>query len=183
MSKVQKKMDNFFLKELKKKNTETTEQEQNISLSSKEIISPEPLPFKGFPTNTMTKNPVSVSVSHLKLKQTKSPTIKSMTQSLPTRSNQDEFSKSNTTPQSGGSAVVHDKNTKRHLKNKVNQKDLLQLITNISATSLKLKNSAQKVLGKQKKKRVSRQKSFHLFPSKTFIHVIYVYTVIKPCQR
>ena len=69
MSKVQKKMDNFFLKEFKK-NTETTEQEQNISLSSKEIISPEPLPFKGFPTNTMTKNPVSVSVSHLKLKQT-----------------------------------------------------------------------------------------------------------------
>ena len=58
MSKVQKKMDNFFLKEFKK-NTETTEQEQNISLSSKEIISPEPLAFKGFPTNTMTKNPVS----------------------------------------------------------------------------------------------------------------------------
>ena len=92
MSKVQKKMDNFFLKEFKK-NTETTEQEQNISLSSKEIISPEPFAFKGFPTNTMTKNPVSVSVSHLKLKQTKSPTIKSMTQSLPSRSNQDEFSK------------------------------------------------------------------------------------------
>ena len=61
MSKVQKKMDNFFLKELKKKNTETTEQEQNISLSSKEIISPEPFAFKGFPTNTMTKNPASVS--------------------------------------------------------------------------------------------------------------------------
>ena len=54
-------MDNFFQKELKK-NTETTEQEQNISLSSKEIISPEPFAFKGypFPTNTMTKNPVSV---------------------------------------------------------------------------------------------------------------------------
>ena len=67
MSKVQKKMDNFFLKELKKKNTETTEQEQNISLSSKEIISPEPFAFKGFPTNTMTKNPASVS--HRKLKQ------------------------------------------------------------------------------------------------------------------
>ena len=60
MSKVQKKMDNFFLKEFKK-NTETTEQEQNISLSSKEIISPEPFAFKGFPTNTMTKNPASVS--------------------------------------------------------------------------------------------------------------------------
>ena len=114
-------MDNFFLKEfLKNTESETIEQEQNISLSSKEIISPEPLAFKGFPTNTMTKNSVSVSVSHLKLKQTKSPTIKSMTQSLPTRSNQDEFSKSNTIPQSGGSAVVHDKNTKRHLKNKVN---------------------------------------------------------------
>ena len=79
----------------------------------------------------MTKNPVSVSVSHLKLKQTKSPAIKSKTQSLPSRSNQDEFSKSNTAPKSAGSAVVHDKNTKEHLKNKVNQKDLPQLITNI----------------------------------------------------
>ena len=181
MSKVQKKMDNFFPKEFKK-NTETTEQEQNISLSSKEIISPEPLAFKGFPTNTMTKNSVSVSVSHLKLKQTKSPTIKSMTQSLPSRSNQDEFSKLNTAPQSA-ETVVHDKNTKEHFKNKINQKDLPQLITNISATSLKLKNSAQKVLGKQiKKQRVSRQQSFHLFPRKTFIQVIYVYTVIKACQ-
>ena len=56
MSRVQKKMDNFFLKELKKKNTETKEQEQNISLSPEEIISPEPFAFKGFPTNTMTKN-------------------------------------------------------------------------------------------------------------------------------
>ena len=28
---------------------------------------------------------------------------------------------------------MHDKNTKEHLKNKVNQKDLPQLITNISA--------------------------------------------------
>ena len=62
MSKVQKKTGNFLLKEFKKKkNTETTEQEQNISLSSKEIISPEPFAFKGFPTNTMTKNPASVS--------------------------------------------------------------------------------------------------------------------------
>ena len=87
-------MDNFLLKEFKKNTeSETIEQEQNASLSSKEIISPEPLAFRGFPTNTMTKNPVSVSVSHLKLKQTKSPTIKSMTQSLPSRSNQDEFSK------------------------------------------------------------------------------------------
>ena len=163
-------MDNFLLKEFKKNTeSETIEQEQNISLSSKEIISPEPLAFKDFPTNTMTKNSVSVSVSHLKLKQTKSPTIKSMTQSLPSRSNQDEFSKSNTAPQSAGSSVVHDKNTKEHLNNKVNQKDLPQLITNISATSLKWKNSAQKVLGKQKKQRVSRQNSFHLFPSKAFI--------------
>ena len=56
-------MDNFFLKEfLKNTESETIEQEQNISLSSKEIISPEPFAFKGypFPTNTMTKNPVSV---------------------------------------------------------------------------------------------------------------------------
>ena len=101
-------MDNFFLKEFKK-NIETTEQEQNISLSSKEIISPEPIDFKGFPfpTNTMTKNPASVS--HLKLKQTESPTIKSRTQSLPSRSSQEEFSISNTAPQSAGT-VVHDKN-------------------------------------------------------------------------
>ena len=104
----QKKMDNFFLKEFKK-NIETTEQEQNVSLISKEIISPQPIAFKGFPflTNTMTKNPASVS--HLKLKQTESPTIKSRTQSLPSRSSQEEFSISNTAPQSAGT-VVHDKN-------------------------------------------------------------------------
>ena len=54
-----------------------------------------------------------------------------MTPSLPSRSNQDEFSKSNTAPQSAGSAIGHDKNTNEHLKNKVNQKDLPQLITNI----------------------------------------------------
>ena len=47
-----KENGSLFLKELKK-NTETTEQEQNISLSSKEIISPEPFAFKGFPTNTI----------------------------------------------------------------------------------------------------------------------------------
>ena len=61
-----------------KKNTETTEQEQNISLSSKEIIFPEPFAFKGFPTNTMTENPASVS-------NPESPTIKSMMQSLPSK--------------------------------------------------------------------------------------------------
>ena len=83
MSKVQKKTGNFLLKELKKKekNTETTEQEQNISLSSKEIIFPEPFAFKGFPTNAMTENPASVSNPEL-------PTIKSIMQSLPSRSNQ-----------------------------------------------------------------------------------------------
>ena len=90
------------------------------------------------------------------MKQPESPTIKSMTQILPTRSNQDEFSKSNTAPQSAGTVpVVHDKNTREHLKSKVSQKDLPQLVTNISVTSLKLKNSAQKLLGKQKKQRVS----------------------------
>ena len=42
---------------LLKKNTETTEQEENISLSSKEIISSELFALKRFPfpTNTMTK--------------------------------------------------------------------------------------------------------------------------------
>ena len=44
-----------------------------------------------------------------------------------------------------------DKNTKKNLKNKVNQKDLPQFLTNVSVTSLKLKKSAQKVLGKQRK--------------------------------
>ena len=86
---------------------------------------------------------------------------------------------------------MHDKNTKEHSKNTVNRKELPQLSTNISATSLTLKqNSKQKVFDKQDsrqdkdRQRVSRQrqKSFHLFPSKTFIQVIYVYTVIKPCQ-
>ena len=43
LSKMQKKMDKFFLKEFWK----------NISLNSKEIISPQPFPFKGFPTNTI----------------------------------------------------------------------------------------------------------------------------------
>ena len=41
----QKKMDNFFLKGLKE-NTETTEQEQNVSLSSRETISTDPLLLK-----------------------------------------------------------------------------------------------------------------------------------------
>ena len=74
-------MDTIFLKELKKKiYTGSTEQEQNISLSSKEIIFPEPFAFKGFPTNTVTENPASDSNPEL-------PTIKSMMQSLPSRSN------------------------------------------------------------------------------------------------
>ena len=85
----------------------------------------------------MTTNPVSPS--QLKLKQTEPPAIKSMMKSLSV------------------GIVVHDKNTKEHLKNKFNQKDLPQLTTNISVTSLKLKNSTQKLLGKQKKQRVSRQ--------------------------
>ena len=91
------------------------------------------------------------SVSHLKLRQTELLTIKSMTQSLPSRSNQDGISKSNTAPQLAGT-VVHDKNTKEHPKNKVNQKELPQLITNILATSLKLKqNCKQKYLMNKKK--------------------------------
>ena len=63
MSKVQKKIDNFFFKKNFLKNTETTEQEQSISLRQvqKKKISPEPFAFKGFPTNTMTKNLASVS--------------------------------------------------------------------------------------------------------------------------
>ena len=78
MSKVRKKMDNSKRIE---KNTETNEQEQNVSLSSKEIIFPEPFAVKGFPTNTMTENPASVA-------NPESLTIKSMMQSLRSRSNQ-----------------------------------------------------------------------------------------------
>ena len=37
----------FFLKEFRK-NSETTEQEQNTNLNSKEMISFEPFAFKGF---------------------------------------------------------------------------------------------------------------------------------------
>ena len=77
MSKGQKKMDNFK----KKKKTETTMKEQNISLSSKEIISSEPFAFKGFPNNAMNKHPASVS-------HAESPTIKRMMQNLSSRSNQ-----------------------------------------------------------------------------------------------
>ena len=62
-SRAQKKMENFFSERIKK-NTETTEQEANKSLNWKEIISPEPFPFKGFPSNTMTK--IAVFISHLK---------------------------------------------------------------------------------------------------------------------
>ena len=146
LSKLQKKMDNFFLKELKK--NETTEQYQNISLNPKDIISPKLISFKGLPTNTMNN---TSSVSRLKLKQTESLTIKSMTQSLASRSYQGGISKSNTAPQLAGT-VVHDKNTKEHPKNKVNQKELPQLITNILATSLKLKqNFKQKYLMNKKK--------------------------------
>ena len=47
-----------------------------------------------------------------------------MMQSLPSRSKQDDLSKSNTAPQLAGT-VVQDKNPKQYLKNKVNQKDLL----------------------------------------------------------
>ena len=86
----------------------------------------------------MTKNPAFVS--YLKLEQTESPTIKSMTQSLPARSNQNGISKSNTATQLAGS-VVHDKNTKEHPKNKVNQKELIKL----------KQNPKQKVLDQKKK--------------------------------
>ena len=58
---------------------------------------------------------------------------------------------------------MHNKNTKEHLKNKVNQKDLPQLITNISATSLKLKNSVQIVLAKQKKNKECQDRSHSIY--------------------
>ena len=88
-------------------------------------------------------------------------------QSLASRSNYGGIPKSNTALQLAG-IVVPDNNAKENPKNKVNQKDLPQLLTSTSAVSLKLKqNSKQRVLDKQKKRkkqRVSRQNSFHLFP-------------------
>ena len=69
-----KEKGQLFSKGIFKEKTETSEQEQNISFSSKEIISPEPFAFKGFPTNTMTKNPAFVS-------HPEPPTMKSMMQS------------------------------------------------------------------------------------------------------
>ena len=62
-SRAQMKME-FFFSERIKKNNETTEQEANKSLNWKEIMSPEPFPFKNFPSNTMTK--ITVFFSHLK---------------------------------------------------------------------------------------------------------------------
>ena len=52
---------------------------------------------------------------------------------------------------------------------------------NICDPSLNLK---KKLWTGTKKQRVSRQKSFNLFPDKTFIHIMYVCIVsnIKPCQ-
>ena len=58
---------------------------------------------------------------------------------------------------------MHDKNTKEHLKNKFNERDLPQLTTNISVTSLKLKNSAQKLLDKQKKNKECQDRKIILF--------------------
>ena len=86
-----------------------------------------------------------------------------MTQNLSSKSNQDKLSKSKSASLSA-ETVVHDKNTKEHLKNKVNQKDLPQLIKKNSATSRKLKNSAQKVLGKQKKPKSVKTKVISFIP-------------------
>ena len=60
-----------------------------------------------------------------------------------------------------------DRNSKEHPQNEVNQKELPQLKKHFT------------------KSRVSRQKSFNLLPSKTFIHVMYVYIVrnIKPLEN
>ena len=61
-TKVQKKMDNFFLKEFKKEyRNHWTRAKYKLKISSKKIISPEPLAFKCFATTTMTQNPASVS--------------------------------------------------------------------------------------------------------------------------
>ena len=53
LSKVQKKMDTFFLKELKEI-LKPLNKSENISSNLKVILSPEPFAFKGFPANTMT---------------------------------------------------------------------------------------------------------------------------------
>ena len=88
-----------------------------------------------------------------------------MTQCLPSGSNQDGISKPNTAPQLLGT-VVHDRNTKEDPKNKVNQNELPQLITNILATSLKLKHLQSKKQKLKTKQRVSRQKYFHYYQAR-----------------
>ena len=77
--------------------------------------------MKDLSNNTLTKLPVSVS--QLEFKQTESLTMKSMAQSLASRSNQDGIPKSSTALQLAGT-VVHDKNTKERPKNKVNERVL-----------------------------------------------------------
>lgn len=53
-----------------------------------------------------------------------------------------KYGKLNTVPELPRT-VVYDKNAKEHPKNKVNQNELSQLITNVSTTSLKLKRNSK----------------------------------------
>ena len=81
-------------------------------------MSHEPFAFIGLPTKAITKTQPQFHVLNSnKLNHQQ----KSMTQSLPSRSNHDEISKSNTAPQLAGT-VFHDKNTRECPKNNVNQK-------------------------------------------------------------
>ena len=50
----------------------------------------------------------------------------------------------------------------------VNEKDFPQLTTNISVTSIRLKNSAQKVFGKQKKTKSVKTEVIPFIPKQDF---------------
>ena len=99
--------------------------------------------------------------------------------SLVSRSNQDGISKLSAVSELA-ETIITDRNCKEQ-NNKNNQKELPQL-KNYFNSKLK-QNSEQKVL-ENKKHRLSREKSFNLFPSKTLIQILHVCILhnVKPCQ-
>ena len=101
---------------------------------------------------------------------------------LVSRSNQDGISKLNTDSQLAETIII-DKNSKEHTQNRVNQKELSQLNKYFSSF-IKILIKPNKKYLKIKKRKVSRQKSFNLFPTMNFIQILYVYIEpsIKPCQ-
>ena len=100
---------------------------------------------------------------------------------LVSRSNQDGISKFNTGSQLAETIII-DKNSKEHTQNRVNQKELSQL--KYFSSFIKIAIKPNKKYLKIKKRKVSRQKSFNLFPTMNFIQILYVYIEpsIKTCQ-